>query len=296
MISSTVATLECAAQVRAAPRARCTVTGSPVIASSRHDARSGAFSAGASVSSRMCSASSIRPSPMRHPAEVLDPAARAAAEGDEPDDEQHRRDGGDVERQHLHDERRSDIRPEHDRQRGHQADQRPRPRTRRSSAPVAVLLCSSAVSPSPAAKAAKRLPSAFDSRCRSSEPNARRMPLWTMCRPHSSSATPPIKSRTTIVPIVTHSRPRHRRATLQVHTLPRKRNLRRGCPCRRVDVERLGPVQAAKPQHVPMSAFHPPIDSFSTWRISGRTARILSKTSCTSSAPTKSGFSLVMRS
>jgi hypothetical protein len=27
------------------------------------------------------------------------------------------------------------------------------------------------------------------------------MPLWTMCRPHNSSATPPIKSRTTIVPI-----------------------------------------------------------------------------------------------
>ena len=41
---------------------------------------------------------------------------------------------------------------------------------------VAVLLCSSVVRPSPAAKAANRLPSAFDSRWRRSEPNARRMP------------------------------------------------------------------------------------------------------------------------
>src|SRR6478735_11769844 len=47
------------------------------------------------------------------------------------------------------------------------------------------------------------------------------MPLWTMCRPHSSNATPPIKSRTTIVPIVIRSRPRHRRATLQVDMVPR---------------------------------------------------------------------------
>ena len=67
-------------------------------------------------------------------------------------------------------------------------------------------------------------------------------------------------------------------------------------PMSRIDVERLGLPQAAKPQHAPGSVLHPPIDTFSTWRISGRTARILSKTSCTSSAPTKSGFSLVTRS
>src|SRR6185312_14082475 len=59
-------------------------------------------------------------------------------------------------------------------------------------------------------------------------------------------------------------------------------------PVSRIDVERLGPAQAAKPRHGPISMPHPPIDSLSTWRISGRTARILSKTSCNSSAPTKS--------
>ena len=42
---------------------------------------------------------------------------------------------------------------------------------------VAVLVCSSVVRPSPAANAANRLPSAFDSRWRRSEPKARRMPL-----------------------------------------------------------------------------------------------------------------------
>ena len=70
---------------------------------------------------------------------------------------------------------------------------------------VAVLLCSSAVRPRPAANAAKRLPSAFDRKRRRSEPKARKMPLWTMCRPHSSSATPPIRSRSTMVPIAFNS-------------------------------------------------------------------------------------------
>ena len=41
---------------------------------------------------------------------------------------------------------------------------------------------------------------------------------------------------------------------------------------------------------------YPPIESLSTLRMSGRTARIVSKTSWTSSAPMKSGFSLVTRS
>ena len=65
------------------------------------------------------------------------------------------------------------------------------------------------------------------------------------------------------------------------------------------EAERIGlvhevvPAGQARPRQV---ARHPPIETFSTWRISGRTARILSNTSCTSSALTKSGFSLVTRS
>ena len=223
-----MATLECAAQVRAAASTMHS-TGSPVMALSRRRT-SGAFSAGASVSSRMCSASSIRPSPidtrprsliqlrapMRNPTSPMMKSTGATAAT-------------------LNDSTWTirvvpTFAPSMIASAGTRAT-RPSPANEAVISPVAVLLCSTAVSPSPAAKAVKRLPSAVDSRCRSSEPNARRMPLWTMCRPHSSNATPPIKSRTTIVPIVTHSRPRHRRATLQVDMVPRKRNLRRSCPC-----------------------------------------------------------------
>ena len=66
---------------------------------------------------------------------------------------------------------------------------------------VAVELWSRAVRPMPAANAAKRFFSALASSARRSGPNARRMPLWTMCRPHSSNATPPIRSRRTRLPI-----------------------------------------------------------------------------------------------
>ena len=66
---------------------------------------------------------------------------------------------------------------------------------------VAVLLWSRAVRPRPAAKAVKRLFSALPSRRRRSGPNARKMPLWTMCRPHSSNATPPIRSSRTMLPM-----------------------------------------------------------------------------------------------
>ena len=66
---------------------------------------------------------------------------------------------------------------------------------------VAVLLWSRAVRPRPAAKAVKRLLRPFASSMRRSGPNARRIPLWTMCRPHSSNATPPNKSRRTRLPI-----------------------------------------------------------------------------------------------
>ena len=61
--------------------------------------------------------------PDRDAADVLDARARPAAEGDQADDEQHRRDGGDIERQDLHDQRGADIGAEHDRKRRHQADQ-----------------------------------------------------------------------------------------------------------------------------------------------------------------------------
>ena len=62
MTSSTTAALEWAAQVRAAA-IKMHSTGSPVIASS--SARTlGAFSAGASVSSRICRARSMRPRPI----------------------------------------------------------------------------------------------------------------------------------------------------------------------------------------------------------------------------------------
>jgi hypothetical protein len=63
----------------------------------------------------MCRASSISPSPI---------ATRPTrAEGDEADDEQDRRDLGDVEREHLHDQRGANIGAEHDRKRRHQADE-----------------------------------------------------------------------------------------------------------------------------------------------------------------------------
>ena len=61
--------------------------------------------------------------PDRDPADILDPRARAAAERNETDDEQDGRGRGDVERQHLNDQRGADIGAEHDRERRHQADQ-----------------------------------------------------------------------------------------------------------------------------------------------------------------------------
>ena len=67
-------------------------TGSPVMAF-MNTRTPGAFSAGASVSSRICSASSIRPSPMKTRPMSLTRERGAAAEGDQADDEQHRRDG-----------------------------------------------------------------------------------------------------------------------------------------------------------------------------------------------------------
>ena len=62
MISSTLATLECTAQVMSAAMTMQS-TGSPVI-DDITTRTPGAFSAGASVSSRMCSDSSIKPRPI----------------------------------------------------------------------------------------------------------------------------------------------------------------------------------------------------------------------------------------
>ena len=58
-----------------------------------------------------------------------------------------------------------------------------------------------AVSPPPASNAASRFCNAVERKRRSSGPKACRIPLWTMCTLHSSSATPPIRSSRTIVPI-----------------------------------------------------------------------------------------------
>src|SRR5579864_1371397 len=66
--------------------------------------------------------------------------------------------------------------------------------------PVAVLLCSTAVASAPAPKARKRFRSAVPRKRRRWGPKARTMPLWTMWRPHSSSATPPIRSSRIMLP------------------------------------------------------------------------------------------------
>jgi hypothetical protein len=87
--------------------------------------------------------------------------------------------------------------------------------------PVAVLLCMTAVKASPAANAVKRLRSALPRKRRRSGPNARNTPLRTMCRPHSSSATPPIRSSRTIDPIAPGSVPFSSRIGVQ------RRNQRR---------------------------------------------------------------------
>ena len=120
MTSSTTAALEWAAQVSAAA-IRTQSTGSLVIAAS--SARTlGAFSAGASVSSRMCrdkqhQADADRDAPESR---VRRPPPRLNA--DDTNQEQDRRHRGDVERQRLDDERRADIGAEHDGQRRHEID------------------------------------------------------------------------------------------------------------------------------------------------------------------------------
>src|SRR3981081_3165709 len=123
MTRRTLATLECTAQVMMAPMTMQR-TGSPVMAFMK-TRTPGAFSAGARVSSTICSASSIRPRPMatRPRSLMREPArprgvrggARAAAEGDQAEDEKNGRCGSDIERQDLDDQRGADIGAEHDR-------------------------------------------------------------------------------------------------------------------------------------------------------------------------------------
>src|SRR5665213_1228780 len=174
-------------------------TGSLVMAL-RNTRMPGAFSAGASVSSRMCSASSIRPSPIEtrptsliHERPPLRKATRPMANST----------GATAEI--LNDSTWTisvvpTLAPSMIASAGTRLT-RPSAAKELVIRAVAVLLCNSAVMPMPAAKAAKRFFSARVSSTRRSGPNARRIPLWTMCRPHSSSATPPIRSSRTRLPI-----------------------------------------------------------------------------------------------
>ena len=115
MISSTVATLECAAQVSAAAITMHS-TGSPVI-DCRRVRTIGASSAGARLTIRMCKASSISPRPIAMRPAFLMRDCVAEAECQQAENEQHRRDRRDIEGKRLDDQRGSDIRAQHDRQR-----------------------------------------------------------------------------------------------------------------------------------------------------------------------------------
>ena len=196
--SSTTATLECAAQVSAAAM-RMHSTGSLVMEASSA-CTAGACSAGASVSSRMCSAKRISPSPM-----AMRPIARGRL--DPPTRKVTRpitnSTGASAEMSNDSSCTISVV-PTLAPSMIASAGMRPTTPSAASEAvisPVAVLDCRSAVSPSPAAKADKRLPSALPRKRRRSGPNARNTPLRTMCRPHSNSATPPIRSSRTSDPI-----------------------------------------------------------------------------------------------
>jgi hypothetical protein len=175
-------------------------TGSPVIAFMKTRAP-GAFSAGASVSSRMCSASSISPRPIETRPRSLMRERGPLRKATRP---MMNRTGAMVAM--LNDSTCTisvvpTLAPSMIASAGTRLT-RPSVVKELVMSAVAVLLWSKAVRPRPAAKAVKRLLSALPSNWRISGPKARRIPLWTMCRPHSSSATPPIRSRRTIVPML----------------------------------------------------------------------------------------------
>ena len=202
MISSTVATLECAAQVTTAP-IRMQSTGSPVMApiSTR---TLGAFSAGASVSSRICSDSSISPRPMATRPRSLMRERGPLRKASRPMMNSTGATSVMLKESTCTISVVPRLAPSMIASAGTSATS-PSAANELVIRAVAVLLCKRAVSPRPAAKAEKRSFSAFDSSRRRSGPNARRMPLWTMCRPHSSSATPPIRSSRTMLPMISNS-------------------------------------------------------------------------------------------
>ena len=198
MISSTLATLECTSQVTIAAN-RMQSTGSPVMAF-MNTRTPGAFSAGASVLSRICSASSIRPSPIKtRPMSLM----RERAPLRNATSPTMNSTGATAET--LNDRICTisvvpTLAPSMMASAGTRLTS-PSEVNELVISAVAVLLWSRAVRPRPAPKAVKRLRRALASSRRRSGPNARRIPLWTICRPHSSSATPPIRSRRTRLPI-----------------------------------------------------------------------------------------------
>ena len=202
MNSRTVATLECAAQVRAAA-IRTHNTGSPV--SALNSARMvGAFSAGASVLSRMCSASSIRPRPIETRPRSLSRLRPPLRNETRPMTNSTGATAAMLNDSNLTMSVVPTLAPSMIASAGTSA-MAPSALNEAVIRPVAVLLCRSAVSPRPPAKAEKRLPKAWPRMRRRSGPKARRMPLWTMCRPQSSSATPPSRSSSTSVPMLSVS-------------------------------------------------------------------------------------------
>ena len=121
MISSTVATLECAAQVMPAAITMQS-TGSAVIASISTRTL-GAVLGRCERIQQDVQRQQHQAETDQDAADILDPRARPGAEGDEAEDEEDGRDRGDVEGQHLNDERGADIGAEHDGERRHQTDQ-----------------------------------------------------------------------------------------------------------------------------------------------------------------------------
>ena len=121
MISSTVATLECTAHVSggADDDAEHGIAGDRV----HEDAHAGRILRRRQRIEQDVQRQQHQAEADGDAAEVLDARARAAAEGDEAEDEQNRRGGSDVERQHLDDQRGADIGAEHDRERRDQADE-----------------------------------------------------------------------------------------------------------------------------------------------------------------------------
>src|SRR6266851_5758427 len=209
MIRITMAMLECAAQARRAPMSTLSVV-SPVAAASSVRIV-GAFSAGARESRRMCKASSISPRPIatrpRSRVRVclprrkaMTPIASSAGAISET----------------LKDSAWTmrvvpTLAPSMTANAGTNVTMPPAVKEVTMS-PVAVLLCRSAVAPTPTRKAVKRLRRATLRNRRRSAPKARTIPLPTMCMPQSSSATPPIRSRRMKLAVVlpsTRAKPEH---------------------------------------------------------------------------------------